>query len=65
MNFWDTLFWGGTTSAHEWGAKGFGVVASCPDYLYLDFPNEACLGLCRIVASEIEIEAPNKFLNLI
>ena len=40
MNFWDTLFWGGGNSAAEWGQKGFSVVLSLPDYLYLDFPNE-------------------------
>ena len=40
VNFWDTLFWGGANSAAEWAAKGFEVIVSCPDYLYLDFPNE-------------------------
>jgi hexosaminidase len=40
VNFWDTLFWGGANSAAEWEGKGFDVVLSLPDYLYLDFPNE-------------------------
>ena len=51
MNFWDTLFWGGGNSAAEWGQKGFSVVLSLPDYLYLDFPNEVHpeeRGYCKI-----------------
>lgn len=40
VNFWDTLFWGGFDSANDWANKGFRVVISNPDYLYLDFPYE-------------------------
>ena len=36
VNFWDTLFLGGAVSAADWGKKGFDVVLSLPDYLYLD-----------------------------
>lgn len=40
VNFWDTLYWGGFDSASDWANKGFRVVISNPDYVYLDFPNE-------------------------
>ncbi len=40
VNFWDTLFWGGFDSANDWANKGFEVIVSSPDYLYLDFPAE-------------------------
>ncbi|XTZ37268.1 beta-N-acetylhexosaminidase [Salmonella enterica] len=40
VNFWDTLYWGGFDSVNDWANKGFRVVVSNPDYLYLDFPNE-------------------------
>lgn len=40
VNFWDTLYWGGFDSANDWANKGFRVVISNPDYVYLDFPNE-------------------------
>ncbi|WP_432722355.1 carbohydate-binding domain-containing protein [Jeongeupia wiesaeckerbachi] len=40
VNFWDTLYWGGADSVVEWTNKGYGVVISNPDYVYLDFPNE-------------------------
>lgn len=40
VNFWDTLFWGGFDSANDWASKGYEVIVSSPDYLYLDFPAE-------------------------
>lgn len=40
VNFWDTLYWGGFDTANDWANKGFRVVISNPDYVYLDFPNE-------------------------
>lgn len=40
VNFWDTLYWGGFDSVNDWANKGFRVVVSNPDYVYLDFPNE-------------------------
>ncbi|MGF1775831.1 beta-N-acetylhexosaminidase [Vibrio nomapromontoriensis] len=40
VNFWDTLYWGGTASAYEWAKKGYQVIISNPDYLYMDFPYE-------------------------
>ncbi|AWH88057.1 beta-N-acetylhexosaminidase [Limnobaculum parvum] len=40
VNFWDTLYWGGFDSANEWANKGYEVVISNPDYVYLDFPYE-------------------------
>lgn len=40
VNFWDTLFWGGFDTANDWANKGFRVIVSNPDYLYLDFPYE-------------------------
>ena len=40
VNFWDTLYWGGFDSASEWANKGYQVIVSSPDYLYLDFPSE-------------------------
>lgn len=40
VNFWDTLFWGGATSVNDWANKGYQVIVSNPDYLYLDFPYE-------------------------
>lgn len=40
VNFWDTLYWGGATSAYEWSKKGYDVIISNPDYVYMDFPYE-------------------------
>lgn len=40
VNFWDTLYWGGFDSVNDWANKGFRVVVSNPDYVYLDFPYE-------------------------
>lgn len=40
VNFWDTLFWGGASSVNDWANKGYQVIVSNPDYLYLDFPYE-------------------------
>lgn len=40
VNFWDTLYWGGADSANDWANKGYEVIISNPDYLYLDFPQE-------------------------
>ena len=40
VNFWDALYWGGFDSVNDWANKGFRVVVSNPDYVYLDFPSE-------------------------
>lgn len=40
VNFWDTLYWGGFDSANDWANKGYEVIVSNPDYLYMDFPYE-------------------------
>ncbi|MDC9580156.1 beta-N-acetylhexosaminidase [Xenorhabdus sp. PR6a] len=40
VNFWDTLYWGGTDSVNDWANKGYRVVISSPDYVYLDMPYE-------------------------
>jgi hexosaminidase len=40
VNFWDPLYWGGVTSIYDWAEKGFEVVVSNPDYVYMDFPYE-------------------------
>ncbi|MGM5629823.1 beta-N-acetylhexosaminidase [Apibacter raozihei] len=40
VNFWDPLYWGGSQSVNEWRNKGYQVVISNPDYVYLDMPNE-------------------------
>ncbi len=40
VNFWDTLFWGGAESVNDWANKGYEVVISNPDYVYLDHPYE-------------------------
>ena len=40
VNFWDTLYWGGASSVNDWANKGYQVVISNPDYVYLDFPSE-------------------------
>ncbi|MGV3344871.1 beta-N-acetylhexosaminidase [Enterobacteriaceae bacterium LUAb1] len=40
VNFWDTLFWGGFDSVNDWENKGFDVIISNPDYVYMDFPYE-------------------------
>lgn len=40
VNFWDTLYWGGYDSANDWSQKGYDVIISSPDYVYMDFPNE-------------------------
>ncbi|MGF1719796.1 carbohydate-binding domain-containing protein [Vibrio kyushuensis] len=40
VNFWDPLYWGGSASVYEEALKGYDVVVSNPDYLYMDFPYE-------------------------
>ena len=40
VNFWDTLYWGGYDSASDWANKGYQVIISNPDYVYMDFPYE-------------------------
>lgn len=40
VNLWDTTFWGATTALPAELGKGYEVVVSTPDYLYLDFPAE-------------------------
>ncbi len=40
VNFWDTLYWGGSDAAADWAGKGYRVVVSNPDYVYMDFPYE-------------------------
>ena len=40
VNFWDVLYWGGTTSVYEWSQKGYDVIVSNPDYVYMDMPYE-------------------------
>lgn len=40
VNFWDTLYWGGFNTASDWANKGYEVIISNPDYVYLDFPSE-------------------------
>lgn len=40
VNFWDALYWGGASSANDWANKGYQVVISNPDYVYLDMPYE-------------------------
>lgn len=40
LNFWDTLYWGGAESVNDWADKGYQVIVSNPDYLYLDMPYE-------------------------
>ncbi|GLS91875.1 beta-N-acetylhexosaminidase [Psychromonas marina] len=40
VSFWDVTFWGGDASAYEWASKGYGVVISSPDYVYMDMPYE-------------------------
>ncbi|MCK5819674.1 MAG: beta-N-acetylhexosaminidase [Psychromonas sp.] len=39
-NFWETLFWGGADSAYKWSEKGYKMIISSPDYVYMDFPYE-------------------------
>ncbi|MGR5267211.1 beta-N-acetylhexosaminidase [Vibrio astriarenae] len=41
VNFWDVLYWGGTSSVYEWSDKGYDVIVSNPDYVYMDMPYEA------------------------
>ncbi len=41
VNFWDVLYWGGTTSVYQWADKGYDVIVSNPDYVYMDMPYEA------------------------
>ncbi|ANS84129.1 Beta-N-acetylhexosaminidase [Vibrio scophthalmi] len=41
VNFWDVLYWGGTSSVYEWSEKGYDVIVSNPDYVYMDMPYEA------------------------
>lgn len=40
VNFWDTLYWGGFDSANDWAKKGYEMIISSPDYVYMDFPYE-------------------------
>ncbi len=40
VNFWDVLYGGGSGSAYEWENKGYNIVVSNPDYLYMDMPYE-------------------------
>ena len=40
VNFWDVLYWGGGASAYEWAEKGYDVIVSNPDYVYMDMPYE-------------------------
>ncbi|NLS11642.1 family 20 glycosylhydrolase [Vibrio sp. SM6] len=40
VNFWDVLYWGGNASAYEWAEKGYDLILSNPDYVYMDFPYE-------------------------
>ncbi|MGL5334805.1 MAG: beta-N-acetylhexosaminidase [Enterovibrio sp.] len=40
VNFWDVLYWGGTATGNEWANKGYNVILSNPDYLYMDMPYE-------------------------
>lgn len=40
VNFWDTLYWGGFDTANDWAGKGYEVIISSPDYVYMDFPYE-------------------------
>ncbi|GAD80308.1 beta-N-acetylhexosaminidase [Vibrio ezurae] len=40
VNFWETLYWGGATNVYQWAEKGYQVIASNPDYVYMDFPYE-------------------------
>jgi hexosaminidase len=40
VNFWDTLYWGGFDTANDWASKGYEVIITSPDYLYMDFPYE-------------------------
>lgn len=40
VNFWDVLYWGGDATAYEWANKGYEVILSNPDYLYMDMPYE-------------------------
>ncbi|PSW18847.1 beta-N-acetylhexosaminidase [Photobacterium sanctipauli] len=40
VNHWDVLYWGGGTAAYDWAAKGYDMIASNPDYLYMDMPYE-------------------------
>ncbi|MFN3129805.1 family 20 glycosylhydrolase, partial [Roseibium sp.] len=40
VNFWSTLFWGGTDGLVQTSKTGFGIIMANPDYLYFDFPYE-------------------------
>jgi hexosaminidase len=40
VNFWDVLYWGGTSSVYDWSKKGYDVIVSNPDYVYMDMPYE-------------------------
>ncbi|KGT90386.1 beta-N-acetylhexosaminidase [Erwinia typographi] len=40
VNFWDTLYWGGFDTANDWANKGYEVIITNPDYVYMDFPYE-------------------------
>lgn len=40
VNFWDTLYWGGFDTANDWVNKGYQLIVSNPDYVYMDFPYE-------------------------
>ncbi len=40
VNFWDVLYWGGDASAYDWASKGYDMIVSNPDYVYMDMPYE-------------------------
>jgi hexosaminidase len=40
VNLWDTMAWGAPVSLPAEQAKGYEVVLTIPDFLYLDFPSE-------------------------
>lgn len=40
VNFWDTLYWGGYDTVNDWANKGYRVIVSSPDYVYIDMPYE-------------------------
>ncbi len=40
VNFWETLFSGGANSAYKWSEKGYQMIISNADYVYMDMPYE-------------------------
>ncbi len=40
VNIWETLYSDGAKAAYEWANKGYQVVISNPDYVYVDMPYE-------------------------